>query len=503
MKISLSTGRITEFPADAIVVNLFEGVTAPGGATGAVDHALGGLITRLITAGEIKGRLNQTTVIHTQGRLAAERVIVVGLGKAADFTLDRVRQAAASAAKAARAVGCRRIGTIVHGAGIGGMDPGQAAQAVVEGTILGLYRFTKYQTSREDTHEVDETTIVEMDPGKIPALQAGIRRGTILADATNLARDLINEPANVMTPSAVAEGAAAIAQAHGLECTILERADLEAKGMRAMLAVAQGSAQPPKLVVLRYWGAGRDDPRPPLALIGKGVTFDTGGISLKPSEKMEEMKGDMAGGAAIIGAMQAIAQLAPPINVIGIVPAVENMPSGTATRPGDIITAMGGKTIEVINTDAEGRMILADAVSYARSLGASPIIDVATLTGAIQVALGFEYTGAFTNHQPTLDRLMAAAKETGEKIWPMPTDDEYKELLKSDVADLKNSGGRYAGAITGALFVGAFAEDTPWVHLDIAGSSKLSDSRERPYQPKFGSGAMVRTLAVFAEKSIP
>jgi leucyl aminopeptidase len=304
----------------------------------------------------------------------------------------------------------------------------------------------------------------------------------------------------VLTPSFLASEAQATARESALEVTIFERQQMEEMGMGSILAVAQGSQQPPKLIVLRYWGAGKDDKRPPLALLGKAVTFDSGGISIKPGDNMGAMRGDMAGGAAVLGAMRAIARLKPKINVTAIIPAVENMPSGTSARPGDIIKTMSGKTYEIISTDAEGRMILADALTYARQLGCSPLIDVATLTGAIGIALGSVYTGAFSNDQATLDKLLAAATISGEKVWPMPTDDDYKSQLKSDVADMKNTGGRAAGAITGALFIGAFAEDTPWVHLDIAATSSPSDAGERPYNPKFGSGVMVRTLATLAEQ---
>ncbi len=499
MKITVQALNITQFGGDTIIVNLFEGVATPGGATGAVDTALGGMISQLIADGELKGKLNATTLIHTFGKIAAKRVIVVGLGKADDFTLDRVRQATASSLKAARKAGAKNVATVVHGAGIGGLDAGKAAQAVTEGALLGLYRFKKYVTKPAEDSDLESVTLAELDQGKIAALANGMRRGMIYAESTNWARDLINEPGNVATPTYLAGQAEALAKELGLEITILDREQMQAMSMGSILAVAQGSQQPPKFIVLRYWGAGKADKNPPLALIGKAVTFDSGGISIKSGDSMGDMKGDMSGGAAVLGAMRAIALLKPKTNVTAIVPAVENMPSGTAARPGDIVTSMSGKTYEIISTDAEGRMILADALTYARKLGCSPLIDAATLTGAIVIALGSEYTGAFTNNQAALDRLLAAAKETGEKIWPMPTDEVYKEQLDSDVADMKNSGGRPAGAITGALFIGAFAEDTPWIHLDIAGSAKTGDNKERPYQPKFGSGVMVRTFAALAE----
>lgn len=500
MKIIVKTIDIAQFSGDAIIVNLFEGVTAPGGATGAVDRALGGMISQIIADGETKGKLGSTAVIHTFGKIPAKRVIVVGLGKAEDFTLERARQASGSAIRLARKLGTRSVATIVHGAGIGGLDAAQATQAMAEGTLLGLYRFKKYVTKPADSVDPDVLTIAEHDAGKLAAIEEGVRRGTIFAESANLARDLINEPGNVVTPAYLAEQAAVLAQELGLEVGTLDKEQMEKLGMGSILAVAQGSQQSPRLIVLRYWGAGKDGTRPSLALIGKAVCFDSGGISIKPSENMGDMKGDMAGGAAVLGAMRAIAQLKPKVNVTVLVPAVENMPSGSASRPGDIVKTMSGKTYEILSTDAEGRMILADALTYARKLGCSPLIDVATLTGAIVIALGNEYTGAFSNDQATLDKVLAASRQSGEKVWPMPTDDEYKELLESDVADMKNIGGRGGGAITGALFIGAFAEETPWVHLDIAGSTKATSLGERTYQPKFGIGVMARTLAMLAEQ---
>lgn len=500
MNVTAQVTDITTCQCDTIIANLFEGVTTPGGATGAVDKALGGIISQLISDGELKGKLNAATVVHTYGRLPARRVIIVGLGKAADFTLDRARQAAGTAAKLARKLGARHVATIVHGAGVGGLDAGAAAQAVVEGSLLALYRFKKYVTKQSDNGDIDTLTLAESDAGKLPALRAGAQRGVIYAESTNMARDLINEPGNVVNPTYLADHALAMARELGLEASIVDREHMEHLGMGSILAVAQGSEQPPKLIVLRYWGAGKDDQRPPLALIGKAVTFDSGGISIKPSEGMGGMKADMSGGAAVLGAMRAIALLKPKVNVTVLVPAVENMPSGSAARPGDIVKTMSGKTYEIVSTDAEGRMILADALTYARRLGCAPLIDVATLTGACVIALGHVYTGGFSNDQPTLDKLLAVSKESGEKIWPMPTDDEYKEQLESDVADMKNTGGRPAGAITGALFIGAFAEDTPWVHLDIAGSSQPGGGKELPYQPKFAAGVMTRTLALLAER---
>jgi len=321
-------------------------------------------------------------------------------------------------------------------------------------------------------------------------LRRGVERGRILAEAANFARDLANEPANQMTPSALAEQAAAVARESGLECQVLEREQAQELGMGAFLGVAQGSRQPPKFIVLHYRGAGPDVTA--LGLVGKGITFDSGGISIKPAAGMEEMKGDMSGGAAVIAAMRAIAQLKLHVNVTAIVPATENMPGGNAIKPGDVLRAMSGKTIEVINTDAEGRLVLADGLSYARHLKLSPIIDVATLTGAISIALGNVAMGCMTNDQPLCDRIVQAGRAAGEKIWQLPLYEEYREQIKSEVADIKNTGGRQAGAITAAFFLKEFVGDTPWVHLDMAGVDFYD--KEKGALVKGASGMPVRTL---------
>jgi len=494
MEVKVLSGDITKIAADAVIVNLFQGVQRPGGATGAVDQALDGAISQLIARGEIKGKLNEVTVIHTLGRMEAARAVVVGLGKQDDFTPDRIRGIMAEACKSLRRVGAEQVATVVHGAGIGGIDPQKAAQAIVEGSILGLYTFDKHRTKEPEHREVKELLIVERDEAKIQNLEQGVYRGKVLAQATSVARDLVNQPANYMTPGNMAQAAREVAEAWGLELEVLERDEMERLGMGALLGVAQGSAQPPKFIMLSYRGA--DSSQSPLGLIGKGITFDSGGISIKPGEGMADMKGDMAGGAAVIAAMRAIAELKPRINVTGMIPAVENMPSGTALKPGDVLKAMNGKTIEVVNTDAEGRLILADALCYARKLGLSPLIDVATLTGACHIALGDICSGGFANDQELADKVIKAGQDSGERIWQLPMYEEYKEQNKSDVADIKNTGGRWGGAITAAQFLAEFAEDTPWVHLDIAGTAQAE--KDRTYLVKGATGAMVRTLVNLA-----
>ncbi|KPK46226.1 MAG: hypothetical protein AMJ77_06280 [Dehalococcoidia bacterium SM23_28_2] len=491
MEIKVQAGDISQHPARAIVVNLFEGVKRPGGATGAVDKALGGAISQLIADGEIKGKLNELTLIHTLGRLPSPRVLVAGLGKQADFRLDRVRDITATALRYLRRVGARSVATVVHGAGVGGLEPQRCAQAIAEGAVMGLYRFTRHKKKNENEREIDELTLVEFERAKLAALRRGVAAGRILAEAANRARDMANEPANYLTPAIMAEQAQAVAQEVGLECAILEREQMQELGMGALLGVAQGSTQPPKLIVLRYHGDQRR--KATLGLLGKGITFDSGGISIKPSAGMQAMKGDMSGGAAVIAAMWAIGRLKPRINVTAVVPATENMPSGSATKPGDVLRSMSGKTIEVVNTDAEGRLILADAIDYAKSQGLSPIVDVATLTGAMVVAIGKAATGCMANSQELCQKVIAAGEAAGEKFWQFPLYDEYKEHIKSDVADIKNVGRRgEGGAITAALFLADFVADTPWVHLDMASTDNVD--KDKGAWVKGATGIPTRTL---------
>ena len=489
MEIKVLVGDITQIESDALIVNLFEGVRQPGGATGAVDKALTGAISALIREGELKGELNQTALIHTLGKIPSKRVIIVGLGKREEFNLDRIRQVTATSLRKARDLGAKRVTTIVHGAGVAGIDPEAASKSLAEGAVLGLYKFDKYLEKKEEK-EVEELTIVEFDEKKVKKIEEGVRKGQILAEAQNLVRDLVNEPSNKMTPQILAEKAREVAKNFSLGIEILEQKDLEELGAEAFLSVAKGSEEPCKLIVMKYQS---DEGKETIALVGKGITFDSGGISLKPSKGMGEMKGDMAGAAAVIGAMMAIAQLKPKINVLGIIPATENMPSGHALKPGDVIGSLSGKTIEIISTDAEGRLILADALSYARKLGARKIIDIATLTGGCIVALGKITGGLLGTDQELVDLALEVSEETGEKMWQLPLFDEYFESIKSDIADVKNSGGREASTITAGLFLKQFVDDTPWIHIDMAGK-ELTD-KEKGYLVKGATGYGTRSLA--------
>ena len=461
----------------------------------AVDQLLGGLINEMCTDGEFKGNLNELVTIHTMGKLATRRVVLVGLGAQETISPQTLRRASATAARHLQHTGAHQIALALHGQG-SGMDAEQTAQAQIEGALLGLYTFKKYQHSDMNVNGRG-VTMITLLPGAADekAVYTAIGRATAMAEATNFARDLVNEPPNVLTPTELANRARAMAQQFGLECEILDRPQMQELGMGGLLAVSQGSAEPAKFIILRYRGAPNSTDKG-MALVGKGITFDTGGISLKPAERMQEMKGDMAGAAAVIAAMQVIGALKPAINVTALVSSAENMPGGTAYRPGDIVRIMNGKTIEIVNTDAEGRLVLADALSYAVREGLSPIIDVATLTGGIVVALGSVMSGLFCNNQQLCDEIIAAGQAVGEKFWPMPLDDEYAEQIKSDIADIKQTGGRPASSVTAAKFLEHFVDDTPWAHLDIAGND-LSDTR-RPYQEKGATGVAVRTLAELA-----
>ena len=497
MEIKVVVGDITEVAADAIVVNLFQGVEAPGGATGEVDMALDGAISDLIEDGEITGKKGNT-LIHTLGKMPAKRVVIAGLGKADKFTVNAIRDVAGDAARYLRGLGIKQAATILHGAGIGGIDPEEAAAALAEGTLLGLYSFRQHMTGDNGNHgKPEELTVMVFDPDNEEAVQRGVNTGRIMAEAASLARDLSNQPANEMTPTRLAAHAEEVATQHGLEFRVLERSDCEELGMGAFLGVARGSEEPPKFIICRYGG----DPSNPdnnLCIIGKSITFDSGGISLKNAEGMGRMKADMSGGASVIGAMYAIAQLKPRINVTMLAAATENMPSGSATKPGDILKSMSGKTIEVDNTDAEGRLTLGDAITYARQeLGVRRIVDIATLTGAMGVALGNVRAGVFSNDQELADAVIEAGEQSGERMWQMPLDDDYKEQNKSSVADIKNTGGRGAGSITAAHFVGEFAEDTPWVHMDIAGVYMVD--RDHGVWVKGASGIPVRSLVRLAQ----
>ena len=491
MRVTVIHGEVTQISTPALIINLFEGVTHPEGATDAVDQALDNAISQLITEGETKGKRGEMTLVHTFGRIAPSRVLVAGLGKEGSFNVNTIREVTAEACRFLRRRGITSAATIAHGAGIGGISPKDSAQAIAEGASLGLYRFTEYQSRDDDARDnLDELSIIEMDGSKLHELEEGARQGSWMAEGVSLTRDMVNSPPNVMTPTRMAEIAVEMASVEGLECTVLDRLDMQELGMGSFLGVAQGSVEPPKLITLQY----RGDPEHPdnnLGLLGKGITFDSGGLSLKTATGMEDMKRDMAGGASVMGAMNILARQQPKINVTGIIGATENMPGGGAQRPGDIVRTMGGKTIEILNTDAEGRLVLADVMCYAKHLGVTRMVDIATLTGAVVVALGNRITGVMGNDQPLVDQLLSAGQHMGEPSWQLPLHD-YKDMIRSNVADMKNTGGRGAGSITAACILAEFAEGVAWAHMDVAGTTYTD--REKGYMVKGATGVPVRTL---------
>jgi len=481
MRIDTKSGPLAQVEADALIVPVFEGVREERFGAG-----------ELADAGEVTGKYLELTLIHHAPGVVARRVLLAGAGKAEKFDSAQLRRLSGAAVRLLKSKSVKKIALA--------LDPALAnagtLSAAVEGAILGVFEPDRYKTDDDKPSVESFTVAVE---GGVPGLAAAADRGRILAEAQNFTRELVNEPANLLTPLRMAEAARKMAAKYGLECEILDREQMEKLGMRALLGVAQGSAEPPALIVVRYQPASGEAASPMgahLGLVGKGVTFDTGGISIKPADGMEKMKYDMAGGASMLGAMRAIAQLKPAIPVTAVVPCVENMPGSRAQRPGDIVTAMSGKTIEVINTDAEGRLILADALHYARQQGCTHLVDAATLTGAVVVALGHLNVGLFANDDGMRDRVLGAAKAEGDRMWAMPLEDDYKDYLKSAFADLANVGGRWGGAITAAMFLKEFAGDTPWVHLDIAGTAWIDEGK--PFLAKGPSGVPVRTLVRLA-----
>ncbi|MXX31617.1 MAG: leucyl aminopeptidase [Chloroflexi bacterium] len=461
-----------------------------GGALRLLNCALDGGLAPLVAAGELTGAVNQTVVIHTFGNIAAPRVVIAGLGPAEQMGLDEIRHAAASGGRKARSLASGTLAVAVDGAECG-LSAEEIAGAIAEGLDLGLYRFDRHQAPKQTPNVIERVTL---HSSSVDGVEAGIAEGRSLAGAANFARDLANEPSNLLTPTELANRAEAWAADHDVEIEIMDEAAAAELGMGSFLGVAKGSHQPARFLILRHRG-GADEPG--LGYCGKGITFDTGGISIKPAANMEAMKQDMSGAAAVVASMGAIADLKLPINVTALAPCTENMPGGNAIKPGDLLTAMNGATIEVINTDAEGRLVLADALSYANHLGLSPLIDVATLTGAAAVALGDVATAVMANDDEIAAEVIEAGKRAGEKFWQLPMFPEYDEQLRSQVADVKNTGGRLAGAITAAKFLARFAGDTPWAHLDMAGTDDAS--KTRPTQVKGATGVPVRSLVRFAE----
>jgi leucyl aminopeptidase len=495
MKITVRAAQPSRVKADALAVALFsDGNPSPGFT--AVSNALGGVLADMRKRGELRGRDGEVTVVLGGKRLGAKRVIVIGLGARATFSPGAF---ARYAGLAVRAAGARKLGSLaVHIPEPIPFDPQAAFENATEGALMATFDAAPYRSSSTGNGKpssVSSLTFIVDKAASVKPLEAAIGRGTIMGEASNIVREMVNLPSNDMTPTHLAKRAGELARKYGLKISVLDRAEMKRLGMGSMLAVAAGADQPPKVIVLEYRPL--KNAKTVLGLIGKGITFDTGGISLKPAQDMDAMKGDMAGGATVIGAMAAIAQLRPKTNVVGIVMATDNMPSSKATKPGDIVRAMNGKSIEITNTDAEGRLVLADGLCYARKLGATHLVDVATLTGAAVVALGNFSTAVMSNDRQFVDLFHEATAPYGERYWELPLFPEYGELIKSNIADMKNSGGRQAGTIYGAMFLKEYVDTAPWIHLDIAGSSWTD--KDQGHIVKGPTAVAVRPLVRLAE----
>jgi leucyl aminopeptidase len=494
MKTELSFTSFAELETNLLVVLAADTQTAKGPEAKphptllTADHAIHAAAAAVLGSGEYKAGVNETVLIHAPAGLAANRLLIVGLGKQAKITVHGTRAAAGTAIRFTKPRGIRELVFALPEAEL--LPPGPCTRAIVEGALVGDFDADTYRSDRKDV-SVQSFVLAAAPSADTAAIEAAFAEGVIVGESQNFTRSLVNEPGNKLTPTILGQRAAEMAKEVGLACEVHSTDKLHELKMGAFWAVSQGSEEPPALIVLRYEPAGVSE-GPVLGLVGKGITFDTGGISIKPADKMELMKYDMAGGAAMLGAMRAIALLKPKVRVIGIVCSAENMPDGKAFKPGDVETAMSGKTIEVINTDAEGRLVLADGLCYAKQLGATHLIDAATLTGACVVALGGVNGGLFSNDDESYGKFQAALATSGEKFWRLPLGDEYAEMIKSDIGDIKNTGGRAGGAITAAEFLHVFAEDTPWIHLDIAGMAWIEDSR--PYIAKGPSGVAVRSI---------
>jgi leucyl aminopeptidase len=494
MRTELTFSKLTEIQTELLAVLAADAQTGKGPEAKpqptllTSDPALKAAAEAVFKSGEFKAGANETLLLHAPAGLAAKRLLLVGVGKLAKATVHNVRNAAGTAVRFAKPRGIREVAFALPEAET--LNQAACARASVEGAFVGDFDPDTYKSDRKD-QSIQAFTVAAPAGADRNSLQAAFAEGVIVGESQNLTRSLVNEPGNKLTPTVLGQRAAAMAKEVGIACEVFSTEKLHELKMGAFWSVSQGSEEPPALIVMRYEPEGVID-GPVLGLVGKGITFDTGGISIKPSDNMEKMKYDMAGGAAMIGAMRAIALLKPRVRVIGIVCAAENMPDGKAQKPGDVQTAMSGKTIEIINTDAEGRLVLADGLAYAKQLGATHLIDAATLTGACVVALGMVNAGVFSNDDDTYGKFAAALETSGEKFWRLPLGDEYVDMIRSEIGDIKNTGGRWGGACTAAEFLHTFAEDTPWIHLDIAGVAWAEETK--PYMAKGPSGIAVRSI---------
>src|SRR6202790_5092128 len=489
MQITLATQPFAALETDALVSYVFEETEPVQGRIAEIDQAAAGLLRKLAKGGELTGKMLEFTLVHTPAGLKAARLLLVGAGKREQWNNAALRKIAGAALRYLKARSVKNFALLVRE----GHATEETAQAIAEGALAANFETDKYKTDKKNDKNIETVLVAGFSDAERAAGDKGLSKGRIIADAQNFTRDLVNEPSNKLTPRILAEKAEAMAKEAGLSVEILDEKKIADLKMGALLSVAQGGPEPPRVMVVTYTPANLKPDAPVIGLVGKAVTFDTGGISIKPADGMEKMKYDMAGGATMLGVMRALAALKPSVKVICVVPATENMPGSKAQKPGDIQTAMSGKTIEVLNTDAEGRLILADGITYIKQLGATHLVDAATLTGAIVVALSNVNVGVFGSDQAFTDRLLASSKVAGEKMWQMPIDDDYREFIKGSVGDIQNIGsGKGGGAITGAMFIKEFTGDTPWIHLDIAGTAWNDD--QKPWMAKGATGSAVRTL---------
>ena len=495
VNIEVKKGLVAEAKTQALILPLCEDHKKLSGEVLTVDRKTAGMISRFIKKGDYEGKFSQVSVLQSPLDCPFEKIALLGLGKRKEFTLDKVRRAVSKAMQTLRDGNVRHTALVFASEFISKGEAGLYS-AATEGAILGLYQFTNYKTlARNEIINIDTLRFI-VPAASLAKAKEEVKKGEIISRAVCFARDLVATPGNDMTPSILADHAKKLARRKNLSCTILDRKKMKSLGMKALLGVAAGSCQEPRFIILEYRGGKRT--AAPVVLVGKGLTFDSGGISLKPAEKMDEMKTDMAGGAAVLGSIMAVADLQLPINVVGLVPATENMPGGCAYKPGDILTSYSGLTIEVLNTDAEGRLILADALAYAKTFKPAAMIDIATLTGACVIALGEDVAAVLGNDETLKNQIKAASEITGEKVWELPLWDFYDEQIKSEIADYKNTGGRPAGTITAAAFLSKFAGDCPWAHLDIAGPAWKT--KANGYIPKGASGIGVRLFVEFLER---
>ena len=495
LRVSTVRAAASDVTTPLLVLPIYERDTKPVGIGAEIDSRMGGAVSRVLESADFRGRKDETLVLFPHNtQLKAERVLLIGLGKREGYTLERLRRVVGLALRTAEKLGLPSFALSLEHTAHSSERLGLSlsARAASEAAVMAAWDFRQYKSRNDDDPphtSVVEMTLIASNEREQKDFEQAAGLGTVLGRSANLARELASQPGNVATPTYLADAAGDIAKQHGMKITVLDRAQMRAENMFALLAVAQGSAEEPRFIVLEYNGGKAGDR--PLALIGKGVTFDSGGISIKPAERMEDMKYDMSGAAAVLGAMRGIAELKVRANVVGLIPATENMPSGTAVKPGDVISSHLGKSIEIINTDAEGRLILADALAYARRFNPVAMIDAATLTGAVVIALGQQAIGLMGNDGDLIDEVMAAGLRAGERCWNLPLWDEYRELLDSNIADIKNSGGRHAGTITGGWFLKEFvAEDIPWAHLDIAGMAYKDEAAS--YLRKGATGTPTR-----------